>query len=126
MSLLKTVLSFLAKNHFLQRHSFLQRQANALKETSFFKDNLFFQRKALSLKTFHTFKIKIQPNFRCKVLGCNLICSMRKQYPVPPAYKFLKSQTRLHISQELIHQVFHKLKLHHILRFALCYSPLKP
>ena len=50
---------------------------------------------------------------------------MRKQYPVPLAYKFLKSQTRLHISQELIHQVFHKLKLHHIQRFALCYSPLK-
>lgn len=126
MSLLKTVLPFLAKNHFLQRHSFLQRQANALKETSFFKDNLFFQRKALSLKTFHTFKIKIQPNFRCKVLGCNLICSMRKQPPLHLTYKFLKSQTRLHISQELIHQVFHKLKLHHILRFALCYSPLKP
>lgn len=126
MSLLKTVLLFLAKNHFLQRHSFLQRQANALKETSFFMDNLFFQRKNLSLKTFHTLKIKIQPNFRCKVLGCNLICSMRKQYPVPPAYKLLKSQTRLRISQELIHQVFHKLKLHHIQRFALCYSPLKP
>lgn len=125
MSLLKPVLPFLAGNHFLQRHSFLQRQPTALKATSFFKDN-FFQRKALSLKTFHTFKIKIQPNFRCKVLGGNLICSMRKQYPVPLAYKFLKSQIRLHISQELIHQVFHKLKLHHILRFALCYSPLKP